>query len=869
MIRSQLHRAFGIGLILTSSGLVQAQCDDVQSNGANANATSCACASVGQTNCDLLPDIMISWYGLQNTSAGPTEYTQTSTNTSGSPGNANGGRLRVSGVTPNVGFGPLEVRGVRADGYRKFYCGTEVDSIYAPTANPGFTCPNGFNPKQILFQRIYHKNGSTMSFNEYERGTMTYHPSHGHYHVNGWTTMTLRLAQPGVSDPRQWPVLATGGKLGFCLTNLFTCGSSPNYCKDSHLYNQGTNIPTSYWGSNYALGTEPGCSDDVQSIVVGKGDIYDESLDGMWVNLLPGLCNGQYYIVAEADPANDFIESNEANNWTYIPFNLTQQSPANNGGTANINCSGSTIIASGETRTLTASPGTAYAWSTGATTRSITVGSAGTYSCTVTCPCGSLSTPSLTLTALAAPLAPVGTNGSRFGTGTVDLSASGSNLFWFDAPSGGNQVGTGGSFTTPVISTTTNYWVEARSTQPGENAQGGRASNTTQGAYASTKQWLVFDALKPFRLESFKVRANSIGQRHFVLVDRLGNLIAEKYIEIPAGLNTITVNWDVPAGQQHKISAFDDNTETIRDLWYNNAGSSYPYNVGSVATITGATDGTTNYWYLYDWVVSTPSVTATSGRTQVTATVTQPVAVNLKMALEGPYEVATNLMRDDLRTAGLLPLLEPYTGLGFSQVAGGGSESLAPSLLSISGNDALVDWVRVELRSASNPAQIVATKQALLQRDGDVITADGAGTLTFNVPAGNYHVAVRHRNHLGCMNVNAIPLAPTPTEVDLASAATSTWGSNARKAVGSKMALQAGNALTDGQIKYIGAGNDRDPILVIVGATVPTNVATGYQPTDINLDGQIKYTGLNNDRDPILVNVGGTTPNNVIFEQLP
>lgn len=842
-----------------------AQCDDILQNGPNTMATSCQCASLGQTNCDLLPDIMISWLGLQNISGGPSEYSQTAS--------SNAGRLRISGATPNVGFGPLEVRGVRADGYRKFYCGTELDSIYAPSVNTGFSCSNGFNPKQILFQRIYRKNGNTMSFNEYERGTMTYHPTHGHYHVNAWTTMSLRLAQPGFTDPTQWPIVSTGGKLGFCLTNLYTCSGSPGYCKDDHRYGLGNNILNTNFGNNYSLGPQPGCSDDVQCIQVGKGDIYDENLDGMWINMLPGLCNGQYHIVAVADPANDFIESNEANNWTSMPFTLSQQTAANNGGTANVFCDGSTVIAPGQTRTLTASPGTAYAWSTGATTRSITVSAAGTYSCTVTCPCGSLSTPALTLTALPAPPAPTATGGQRFGPGTVGLSATGTNLFWFDAPTGGNQVGTGNTFTTPVISGTTNYWVEARTTSPGENAQGGRTENTIEGAYAgtstTTRQWLLFDALKPFRLVSFKVRANSVGQRHFVLVDRLGNLIAEKYVEIPAGLNTITVNWDVPAGLQHKISCFDDNTETIRDLWYNTAGNAYPYSVGTVATITGATDGTTNYWCLYDWVATTPSVTATGPRTQVTATVTQPVALGVKLALEGPYDVNTGLMRDDLRTASLLPATEPYTALGFAQQAGGGGEALAPALLSVTGNDALVDWVRVELRASANPATVLATRQALLQRDGDVVSADGAAALVFDVPAGSYHVAVRHRNHLGCMSATAFALSASATTVDLGSQAVATWGTNARKPMGTRMALQAGNVVTDGAVKYVGTNNDRDPILLTIGSAVPTNVVSGYQASDVNLDGQVKYVGVNNDRDPILGNVGGTTPNSVVLEQLP
>lgn len=847
----------------TTAGRALAQCDDILSNGPNSNATSCSCASGGQTNCDLLPDIMINWYGLANTSAGPSEYSQSAT--------SNAGRLRVSGVTPNVGFGPLEVRGVRADGYRKFYCGTEVDSVYSPSSNPNFVCPNGFNPKQILFQRIYHKNGNTMSFNEYERGTMTYHTSHSHYHVNGWTTMTLRLAQPGVSDPRLWPVLATGGKLGFCLTNLFTCGGSPNYCKDSPWYNQGSNIPTSLWGANYGLGPEPGCSDDVQSIVVGKGDIYDESLDGMWVNLLPGLCNGQYYIVAEADPANDFIESNETNNWTYVPVTLSQQSPANNGGTANIQCSGSTVIGAGQTRTLTASPGTAYNWSTGATSRSITVAAVGTYSCTVSCPCGSLSTPSLTLTSLAAPAAPTASGATIQGPGQATLTASGAGaqFAWYDAPTGGTQVGTGTSFTTPVISNTTNYWVEARNLSAGQALTAGRAANTTQGSYLSEKQWLLFDVTTPFRLHAFKVNASGTGQRHFVLVDRLGNMIAEKYIELPSGPNTVVVDWDVPAGVQHKITAFDDNTEVIRNLWYNNAGVSYPYPIGTMGSITGSTGGSANYYYLYDWEVTTETVVSASARSQATATVVNPVALNVKVKLEGPYNSGTGLMNDNLRTASLIPAAEPYTSLGFAQLAGGGGETVAPAVLSTTGNNAIVDWVRVEVRAAGSPSTVVATRQALLQRDGDVVATDGVSPISLGVGAGNYYVAVRHRNHLGAMTSSAIALGTSPITVDLSNATTATWGTDARKPVSGQMVLWAGNALMDGQVKYTGSANDRDPILVGVGSTIPTNTTTGYQPIDVNLDGVVKYTGTANDRDPILVNVGGTTPNNVIIEQIP
>lgn len=865
-------------LVVGSATGAFGQCDDITANGPNNKAKTCGCASPGQTNCDLLPDIMISWQAMQNEQyysglGGPTEYSQTSTSTTGQPGTANAGRLRVSGGTPNVGMGPLEVRGVRADGYRKFICGPVIDSVYSPNQNNiGYTCANGYTARQILFQRIYHKNDTVMSFAEYERGTMTYHPTHMHYHVNGWTTMTLRIQQPGVSDPRLWPIIATGGKLGFCLTNLFSCSSANGYCRSTPDYSPpGSIITNTAFGGNYALGSEPGCSDDYQSIVVGKGDVYSENLDGMWINLMPGLCNnsGSYYIVAEVDPNNDFIEANDGNNWMALPVNLTAQTTGPVGGQANIFCSGNTVLGPGETRTLTASPGTAYAWSTGATSRSITVSGAGTYSCTVTCPCGSLSTPSLVITTLAAPSAPTGSGATVLNPASATLQATGSDVHWFDAASGGNEVGAGNNYSTPVLTTTTNYWAEARNTVPAQELTVAKASNTTQGAYLSEKQWLFFDASAPFKLKSFKVWANGTGQRHFVLVDRLGTLIAEKYIEIPNGQNTIEVNWDVPVGSQHRITAFDDNTEVVRNLWYNNAGVSYPYPLGSFGSITGSSNGSSNYYYLYDWVVSSAATIAKSARTQVTATVVDPVKLALHARLEGPYDTNNGLMKDDLRAAGLLPSQEPYSGLGFAQVAGGGGEAATAGVFAVTGNDAIVDWVRLELRSQASPNVVVATCQALLQRDGDVVGADGLSPVTFGVGAGNYYVAVRHRNHLGAMTSAAVALSPVAMDLDLSAPATGTWGTNARKAIGPIMALCMGNTLGDTELKYTGSGNDRDPILTVVGSTTPTNIVSGYQGVDVNLDGLVKYTGTGNDRDPILVNVGSTTPNNIRGEQLP
>jgi len=67
------------------------------------------------------------------------------------------------------------------------------------------------------------------------------------------------------------------------------------------------------------------------------------------------------------------------------------------------------------------------------------------------------------VTVSAIPTITETTLASRCGTGTVTLGAttSAGTINWYDDFTGGNLVGTGTSFTTPVISTTTTYYVDA------------------------------------------------------------------------------------------------------------------------------------------------------------------------------------------------------------------------------------------------------------------------------------------------------------------------------------------------------------------------------------------------------------------------
>ena len=238
-------------------------------------------------------------------------------------------------------------------------------------------------------------------------------------------------------------------------------------------------------------------------------------------------------------------------------------------------------------------------------------------------------------------------------------------------------------------------------------------------------------------------------------------------------------------------------------------------------------------------------------------------------ALGGPYDQATGLMTDGLRSLNMVPLTEPYTAMGFTPVGTTVPRTIPQAVLNVTGNNAIVDWVWIELRNATTLTTVLAARPALLQRDGDVVDLDGIRPVAMGVANGSYRVVVRHRNHLGIMSGSAIALSSTTATVNFKLLATTTYGTGARKDVAGTQVLWEGNVALDNSIKYTGASNDRDPIILFIGGTTPNNVITGYRPEDVNMDGSVKYTGATNDRDPILVNIGSTTPNSTKLEQLP
>jgi hypothetical protein len=575
-----------------------------------------------------------SWYAALNYLSGPNEES---------------GRIYVTSSTPNIGHGPLEVRGVDVNGYRRFVCGVDTFVVYDPSASQQFACPNGGTAKQLTTQRVFHKNGSTMTSTErvMPQG-MTYHPTHGHTHYDQWGIFSLRVEEAGVSDPRQWPIVGQGYKLGFCLMDYHSCNASAanHHCKDDNtVYNAGNTL----YGAdfpNLGLGGSYGCSMVRQGISSGYTDVYSEYLDGMWIDIPSGTCNGAYWIVMEADPLNVVVESNEDNNWTAVPYTLTQQSSSSP--VAKIFCDEQAYVCSGEQVLLRATPGTAYQWSTGATSSSIMAGP-GTYTVSVTSYCGTATSVPFTVTALPQPSPPSAEDVVICEGAEAEFSAVGNDLQWFDQF--GVPLGSGPAYTTPPLYASTVYQVADQTIAQGSTMYGGKPNNTGAGSYHAGGESMKFNALASFRLASVKVYAGTTSFRTIELIDAIGVLRATHSVMVPAGESRIDLDWDVLPGNNYKITV-----SGTADLWRNTAGAAYPYTIGSVASITGASSGTVNYPYFYDWEVEVGGGTCASEMTTVNVIVETCTGVDEPLALRG-FEVFPN--PNDGRFNIQVHLLEP------------------------------------------------------------------------------------------------------------------------------------------------------------------------------------------------------------------
>lgn len=298
------------------------------------------------------------------------------------------------------------------------------------------------------------------------------------------------------------------------------------------------------------------------------------------------------------------------------------------------------------------------------------------YRCAVTCATGPNTVNSTPVQINYTNSITATTPGTRCGIGTVNLAASGSagtTLKWYNAASGGAALGTGSPFTTPSISTTTNFYVGAEVITPGLIPVGlgaltgnSVAYNPLQGGYGGMKTQFLYTASElqaagltagnitslaldittaGAALSGFNIQIGTTTLTDFVspvnIQGALSNAYSVATFTPVLGVNTFTLgtpfNWNGTSNIIVSISWSNNNTSnTSSSLKYDNTTnySSQSYRKDSetsanMLAFTGATGSGTNTFdrsQARAKVIFGGQAVCSSPRSIVTATVNTPPA---------------------------------------------------------------------------------------------------------------------------------------------------------------------------------------------------------------------------------------------------
>lgn len=347
-------------------------------------------------------------------------------------------------------------------------------------------------------------------------------------------------------------------------------------------------------------------------------------------------------------------------------------------------------------------------------------------------------------------------------------------------------------------------------------------------------------------------------------------------------------------------------------------GGSYYLNASGDFTFTpdNGFSGSTSFVY----EVCDVNAQSVCAKATVYIFVLRDLPLRIKVYLEGALMENGNakdnndrpLMRDNLRLSpftgqNFIPVQDPYTvSTEYVDVknkyvkVGAGSLSRfhtipnPTAVFAVTGSNAIVDWVFIELRSKLDSSEVIATRSGLLQRDGDVVDLDGISPLAFaGVAADSFYVVARHRNHLGAMTLvtsvnEVIDMTDISTPIfDFGTTLQNGYdytgfGTNNNVKQGYR-ALWGGDFDGNGRLKFVNPNDDQNILFFEVFAS-PGNTMTasnynftyGYYQGDFDLNAKSKYDNPNDDKNMLFsqillfpLNTGLLSNFNFFIQQVP
>ena len=242
------------------------------------------------------------------------------------------------------------------------------------------------------------------------------------------------------------------------------------------------------------------------------------------------------------------------------------------------------------------------------------------------------------------------TGGSRCGTGTVDLSCTvngGDDARWYANPTGGAPIGSGTMFTTPSISTTTDYYVAAVTGGSNQAIIPGNTWNqyTSAGAYQTTGitgAAMILTVSQPTTLTSVDIFPSAIIGTNFTLEARLNTgsgTLMNSFTGVttvtngatPSNSQTLNLNWTLAPGIYHV--GFTSTAGFTNPSCWRSGVFTHPvasWTIPGVIAVDYSLTPSYQY-YLYNPIVFTG---CEGTRVPVTATVTSPPALTLSSSAE-------------------------------------------------------------------------------------------------------------------------------------------------------------------------------------------------------------------------------------------
>jgi hypothetical protein len=350
----------------------------------------------------------------------------------------------------------------------------------------------------------------------------------------------------------------------------------------------------------------------------------------------------------------------------------------------------------------------------------------------------------------------------------------------------------------------------------------------------------------------------------------------------------------------------EGNTQTVSIINTSVAAGTLVVDAAGVYTFTPVDGFTGPVEFIYETIDN--NATPDTAYATLHILVVPDLAIRVRAYLEGALMNSSGtadgrpLMRDNLRVSPFtasryIPNKDPYKYAvkqtvssmeiittdvvnKFTKVAAGTLtkyDSIAnpTTVFAVTGQNAIVDWVFIELRSKTSNTTKVATRSGLIQRDGDVVDLDGVSALRFpGLAMDDYYVVVRHLKHLGSMTASPQTPQQLTTLVNFTTPALATYDKGTTpngnytglaQNTGIKTgfrALWGGDFDANGKVKNDNPNDDLNSLNAEVSfypsnTTLNTNYdfAYGYMAGDYDMNSKSKFDNPGDDKNMLYAQV--------------